>query len=180
MSDQPEKPRNAYLIKKYAELEKMEPFTKKEIGELSKRDRTFIRGIQISNKLSKRNAIKKYKDTIIKGNDFYKKLQKDTSTYIKEYYPIKDKKQKDMEIKEPVKTGKRKMRALPTEIKKYINKISSKKVKARLAKAYKKYPDASLYELRYGVNSVKAQKYRINNNRPQQYEGRVITDKKKK
>jgi hypothetical protein len=170
--------KNEYLIKKYAELEQMEKFTAKEQSEFSKRDRTFIRGIQISNKLSKRNAIKKYKDTIIKGDNYYKKLQKDTSTYIKEYYPIKDKQHKDMGIKEPAKTGKRKMRVTPTEIKKYINKISSAKVKRRIASAYKKYPDASLYELRYGVNSDKAQKYRINNNRPQQYEGRIINSKK--
>lgn len=166
--------KNEYLTKKHAELNQMQPFTKKEQSELSNRDRAFIRDIQIKFKLSKRNAITKYKDTIIKGDKAYKKLQKDTTSYIKELYPTHDKKAKDLSIKEPQKTGKKKIRLSESEFKKVLRNTSSEKVKNRLVSAHKKYPDASYYEIKYGVNSVKSQKYRIKNNRPEQYEGRVI------
>lgn len=165
------------LEKIFKQLETQSPWTKNESKDLSKRDKVFIRNLQIKDKSSKVEATEKYKNIIIKGPAHYKKLQKDVTSYVKDLYPVHDKKFKT-ETKEPKRSGKKGTKIKPTEFKKIVNKSVSQKVKIRLTNAHKKYPDASVYELRYGVNSAKSQQYRIKNGGESQYEGRIINDKK--
>lgn len=165
------------LEKIFKQLEVQSPWTKADNRDLSKRDKTFIRNLQIKDKSSKKEAVQKYKDIILKGPEQYKKLQKDVTSYVKDLYPVHDKKFKT-EIKEPKRSGKKSVKVKPQELKKVINKSASAKIKIRLASANKKYPDASVFELRHGVNSKASQQYRIKRGENAQYEGRIINDKK--
>lgn len=54
------------------------------------------------------------------------------------------------------------------------NRQYTPETKKRVESARQKYPDASNYELRHGINSKASQEYRIRNNRPKKYEGRII------
>lgn len=65
------------------------------------------------------------------------------------------------------------------KIKKHIETTKSPKVKKRLISASKRYPDASEYELRYGVNSGMSRRYRMRKGLSENYEGRVIERRKK-
>ena len=159
------------LEKIFAQLSAQSPFTKKEKSELSKRDQVFVRNLQIKDKSSKAEAIKKYKDNILKGPEEYKKLRDDTISYVKELYPVHDK--KIPQTTEPTRAGQKLKIVSKTDQQKILNK-SSKRERTKLQKGWKKYPDASQYEIHEGINSVRSQKYRIRNGRPAQYEGRVI------
>lgn len=158
------------LEKIFKDLNKRSPFTKQEKSYLSKRDQIFIRNLQIKDKSSKSEAIKKYESIILSGTDNYKKLQKDVTSYVKELYPVHDKKMPTES--EPKRTG-QKLNLLPKkEFNKRLEKISPSR-RAKFVKAHKKYPDASWYEIDQGVNSVKSQQYRIRHGRSEQYEGRI-------
>jgi hypothetical protein len=158
------------LEKIFKQLNKQSPFTKKEKSDLSKRDQTFVRNLQIKDKSSKADAIKKYKSIILSGSENYKKLQKDVTSYVKDLYPVHDK--KIPTEPEPKRTG-QKLKLLPQkEFNKRLEKISSHR-RSKFIKAHKKYPDASWYELDQGINSIKSQQYRIRHSRPEQYEGRI-------
>lgn len=159
------------LEKIFKQLEKQSPFTKSEKSELSKRDQTFIRNLQIKDKSSKAEAIAKYKLSILEGPKKYKKLQKDTTTYIKELYPVHDK--KIPSEKEPKRTGQKVIRLKAKEFNARLKKIKPSRRK-KFINAHKKYPDATWYEIDQGINSARSQRYRLKNGRPEQYEGRII------
>lgn len=157
------------LEKIFAQLQKQAPFTQKEKSELSKRDQTFIRNLQIKDRSSKHEAIAKYKDMILKGPAHYKKLQKDVTSYVKELYPVHDKKIPSTSSQ----TGAKKVKAITEkEFKQKLEKIAPSR-RQKFINAHKKYPDASWYELDQGINSIKSQKYRIKQGRPEDYEGRI-------
>jgi hypothetical protein len=158
------------LEKIFANLNRQAPFSKSEKSELSKRDRVFIRNLQIKDKSSKEEAIEKYKQSILKGPEEYKKLQKDTTSFVKELYPVHDKKI-STEV-EPKRTGQKVIRLKAAEFNKHLEKIAPNR-RAKFIAAHKKYPDATWYELDVGVNSKKSQQYRIKHSRPEQYEGRI-------
>lgn len=158
------------LEKIFVQLNKQAPFTKHEKSRFSKRDQTFIRNLQIKDKSSKAEAIKKYESIILSGTENYKKLQKDVTSYVKELYPVHDK--KIPSEPEPKRTG-QKLKLLPQkEFNKRLEKIKPSR-RSKFIKAHKKYPDASWYELDQGINSIKSQQYRIKHGRSEQYEGRI-------
>jgi hypothetical protein len=159
------------LEKIFKQLEKQAPFTKKEKSELSARDQTFIRNLQIKDKSSKAEAVAKYKSSILQGPKIYRKLQQDTTTYIKELYPVHDKKP-PTEI-EPKRTGQKVIRLKAKEFNSKLKKIKPSR-RQKFIKAHKKYPDATWYELDQGINSKKSKVYRMKHSRPEQYEGRII------
>jgi hypothetical protein len=73
--------------KAQSQLEKDEPFTKREIRTLDKRERNFIRGIQLKDKTDKKTAIKRYHDYLI-GNIKNRKLfRKRINEAIRNTYP---------------------------------------------------------------------------------------------
>jgi len=165
------------LEKIFNQLETQSPWTRTENRDLSKRDKVFVRNLQIKDKSSKKEAVVKYKDIVVKGPEHYKALQKDVTSYIKELYPVHDKKVQ-MNSSEPSHTGKKDVKIKPKEFKEIVEKTASKELKHRLIAAHKKYPDASLFEIRKGVNSQESQKYRIKNGRDAQYDGRIIASSK--
>jgi hypothetical protein len=158
------------LEKIFKQLEKQAPWTKKEDRDLSKRDKVFVRNLQIKDKSSKKDAVAKYKKAVIEGPEKYKQLRNDTTSYVKELYPVHDKK---IKIEEEKQTGKKVERVTNKEFKKALEK-TSKSVSKRLKSARAKFPDASLFELRHGVNSKASVQYRTRNGRPDQYEGRIL------
>lgn len=158
------------LEKIFKQLEEQSPFTVREQKGLTKRDRVFIRNLQIKDKSSKKDAIEKFKLSKQKGSDTYRKLQKDVTSFVKELYPVHDK--KIPVEKEPKRSGQKVIRIKPAEFKKRLEKIKPSR-REKFKKAHQKYPDASWYELDQGINSVKSQRYRIRHGRPEQYEGRI-------
>lgn len=64
-----------------AQLEKDEPFTKRETHSLDMRERNFIRGIQLKENINKKSAIKRYHDYLI-GNIKNRKLFRKRVTYV--------------------------------------------------------------------------------------------------
>jgi hypothetical protein len=85
------------------------------------------------------------------------------------------------EVKGKRYVPKRKNKAYKAQENKIIQRIKSSKspkVKTRLTKGHKKYPDASEYELRYGVNSQKSQKYREKRFGYKEYKGTIIKRQK--
>jgi hypothetical protein len=165
------------LEKIFNQLETQAPWTKTENRDLSKRDKVFVRNLQIKDKSSKKEAVAKYKKIVLEGPEHYKKLQKDVTSYVKELYPVHDKKVQ-MNNSEPSRTGKKEVRIKPKEFREIIEKTSTKELKNRLTVAHKKYPDADLHEIRHGVNSQSSQKHRIKNGRDAQYAGRIIVSSK--
>lgn len=159
------------LEKIFKQLEEQSPFTTREQKGLTKRDRVFIRNLQIKDKSSKKDAIEKFKLSKQKGPDIYRKLQKDVTSFVKELYPVHDK--KIPVDKEPKRTGQKNVRLKPAEFKKRLEKIKPSR-RMKFIKAHKKYPDAEWYELDQGINSIKSQQYRLRHGRPEQYEGRII------
>ena len=59
-----------------------------------------------------------------------------------------------------------------------IEKTQSPTNKAKYVRGSVKYPDATKYELRYGVNSKMSQNYRIKHNRSSGYDGRIVKQEK--
>lgn len=159
------------LEKIFFQLNKQSPFTKKQKAVLTKRDQVFIRNLQIKDKSSKEDAIKKFQESKQKGPDEYRKLQKDTTSFVKELYPVHDKK---IPVEtEPKRTGRKVQRMKPSTFKKHLQNINPSR-RQKFINAYKKYPDATWAELNYGVNSKKSQEFRLKNGRDAQYEGRII------
>ena len=70
--------------KQQAQLEKDEPFTKRELRTYDKRERNFIRGIQFKEKIDKKQAVKRYKDYIIGNIKNRKKFRNAVQKSIKE------------------------------------------------------------------------------------------------
>lgn len=159
------------LEKIFIQLNEQSPFTTREQKSLSKRDRVFIRNLQIKDKSSKKDAIEKFKQSKQQGPEIYKSLQKDVTSFVKELYPVHDK--KIPADKEPKRTGQKVVRIKPAEFKKRLEKIKPSR-RQKFIKAHKKYPDAEWYELDQGINSLKSQNYRVRHGRPEQYEGRIL------
>ena len=172
-----------------AKLNREQPFTKQESKGLGKRNMTFVRQLQISRKISKDDALKLYGDTNLKSKKAVKKLQNDTRKSIKERYPRHEqfKTSTTTEFKKPeVKTQKKREEKKRRTIKqwkkeersKWSNFLQSKKYVdtpkyKQLKNNHKTYPDATLYELRHGLNSNASKTYRVNHGLSKEYTGRV-------
>lgn len=173
------------LKAKHIELNEKEAFTDKELIQYDKKDRSMIRNIQILNNFDKKSAIdviKSYKGTP-KANlrrmarRYRNRLNKSSGATKPEIKGRVKSKATPHKKKQTVKTGK----ILQNNRKETVhflnnktNKAKQPKTYARIQKASKKYIDASPYELRYGINSDKSQKYREKIGLTTKYEGRVI------
>lgn len=91
----------------------------------------------------------------------------------------KEEKEKERGFQKPkVKKGKKKVSKPVKKEKRAVKKTEKQrtyvpKTKQRVEKAQQKYPDATNYELRHGVNSKASQEYRLRHDRPAKYEGRI-------
>jgi hypothetical protein len=145
----------------------------------SPREKAFIINLSIKNNQS----IKKSKSEFIKrvqGKDkLFHKLVKETEDYIKDRYPVHTGRayQGDRRIGQN-QNIQEEYRA--SEIAKKRETTKSKTNKQKYTNAAKKYPDASAYELRYGVNSKKSQEYRLRHGESKEYTGRIVVKKGKK
>lgn len=154
---------------KRKELDIMDAWTENELASYQERDRNFIRDIQIKRGISKDEAKKEFMKYLNSSDGSKKKLKlrNEIRQMLKQGSPPTHTK--------PIPIQKEHYRQPPKKKKKQPSgKSNSPKVQKRLKSASKKYPDASDYEKRHGVNSKASQKYRLNNGRSRYYEGRII------
>jgi hypothetical protein len=147
-------------------LNEKEPFTKTEKKGISIKEQNLIRGIQLRDKLTKREALEKYVEYVHQGEDDVKSLATSVRKYEKKYYP-----KQGGQIAQPVQEFKKKKskaeikKENKKQVKAYLkdkkNKVKNEKRYNRIKKASKLYPNASRGELEHGVNSVWSQNYRV-------------------
>jgi hypothetical protein len=73
--------------KQQAELDKEEPFTNRELRSFDQRERNFIRGIQIKERVNKKEAIGRYKDYLTGVIKNRKRYRNSVNKAIKNTYP---------------------------------------------------------------------------------------------
>lgn len=175
------------LKNQHLALNEKEPFTEIEQNEYNKKDRSMIRNIQILNGIKKKDAIAvlhAYKST---PKQTLKRLAKAYRERLNKYSSPQKPDNRGEIIAPKVKKGKKHEKQIGNKesliftanrksVVEYIKKSSNKKDKTyvRIEKAHKKYINASRYELRQGVNSKKAQKYREKQGLSKKYTGRII------
>jgi len=173
----------------HAHLDKEDPFTQREKKGLGKRNMAFIRNLQISRRLTKQEAIDLYAKKNLESKEALKQLAVQARKDVENRYPrhavfqvattSKFEKPVVKTAKTRKQTAKQKLNAWKKEEKEKMKEyFSSEKYKRqssyeRIKTAHKMYPDASLYELRKGVNSIQAQKYRLNHGLSGEYTGRI-------
>jgi hypothetical protein len=149
----------------YAKLDNREPFNEIERAQFDERERALIRGIQLRDKEDKQQAIQTYTNYQIEGRRATKALASSVRNYVKEKYPkvggtisheVTDfeKPKKKTEVR---RENKKDVFKFLSARKNYTN---NPKVYTRVQKGSKKYPNASVQELRHGVNSQWSQNYR--------------------
>ena len=169
------------LKNKHLELNEYNPFTPKEEQKYSAKDRSMIRNIQILNNFKKKEQAIKVLDTY-KGShkEALRALAKEYKKRLTKGYP-KTKPEMRGHIIDTKKKGaskrERGVRQKQREkVAKYLKEpVNQNKVnRNKIAKAHKKYIDASKPELEHGVNSQWSQKYRVKHGLSQKYTGRII------
>jgi len=172
-----------------AKLDRDDPFSPELKKGLGKRNMTFVRQLQISRKISKQEALDLYGSTNLKSKAAKKKLQNEMRKTLKERYPRHEqfKTTTSKEFEKPIQKTKAKREEKKrvtikqwkkSERIKWRNYLESKKYRLTpkyitLKKNHKIYPDASLYELRHGLNSKASKAYRVNHGLSKEYTGRV-------
>jgi len=157
----------------FKKLDNAEPWTAHEKKTYSVKERNLIRGLQLRDKTDKETSKQTYIDAINKSNKAVKALSSSVRGYIDSKYP------KHGQNKNPVPDFKRKDKKTEirkknkTEVKKFLdnkdNKYKDEKSYNRVSKGSKKYPNASVQELRHGVNSKWSQNYRVNHGLTRNY-----------
>lgn len=172
------------LKAKYEELERNEPWQGRE-NNILPRDKVFIRGIQVIYKVDKQKAIEIYEKHNLESKKSFTRLKKNVIKGIKDAYPkhkvftTKSGKHKPPKIKTKTQkkrqlTTKKTKKGEKEKLRKYTPKTAS-----RVVHASNKYPDASNYELRHGVNSKASQNYRERHGMKREYTGRIIINEKR-
>ena len=162
------------LKKEHQRLNEKEPFTKAEQKQFDKKDQSMIRNIQILNKINKKDAVQ-----VIKS---YKSTPKNTlrrlaRAYRKRLNKYSSPQKPDIRghLKAPkYKPTSREKQTHATNREEVRRDIASENVNARIESGHKKYPDASVQELRHGVNSKWSKAYREKQGLSPVYTGRVV------
>lgn len=170
-------------------LDKNDPFTEQEKRGLGKRNMAFIRDLQLSRGLTKDEAKNLYAQKNLESKEALKALANEARKAVEYRYQKADvfkipatstfdttilltteqrEKQNEEKLKEWLKEEKKKL-AFFFASEKYKRTVTYSKVKS----GHKKYPDATLFELRKGVHSKAAQKFRQNHGLKAEYLGRV-------
>jgi len=150
----------------FKKLDREEPFNNIEKAQFSVKEQNLIRGIQLRDKEDKNQAIQTYTNYQIKGKRASKSLASSIRKHIKNKYPkiggtidhdVKD-------FKKPI-TKREVRKDNKKQVRKFIlntdNKFRNKTTYIRVKHASEKYPNASLGELRHGVNSKWSENYRM-------------------
>ena len=181
--------RRIALQRKHEQLDTLEPFTKQEQRALGNTNMAFIRNIQISRKVSKSEAKKIYGEMNLKTEKQRKRAYKEERKRVNEYYSqkkpfkidklgnvstAKTKKEKEKEKKQLMKLR----TFVKTEKKKLSDFLHSEKFKRSpryesIRKQHAIYRDATLFELRHGVNSTASIRYRLKHGLEGEYSGRI-------
>jgi hypothetical protein len=156
-------------------LNKQDKFSAREERGLEKRDKSFIRDIQIIYKVDKDSAIKIYSGAVLQSKQALKKLGKEVRKGLKKFDrrgtsgggKVKENITRTRLKESPKITqgkNKGKQKGLTKEVRAYLENPKNQKEKtyARIKKASEKYPYATKYELAHGYNSVASKKYRKN------------------
>lgn len=149
----------------FRKLDRLEPWSNSERKGLSTKEQNLIRGIQLRDKTDKKTAKETYVNYLNKGSRQVKSLSTSVRKYLKSKYPRQGKMQpsvEDLELpKSKTKIRKENKKQVKTFISNKKNKFRNETTYTRVQKASQKYPNASLGELRHGVNSQWSQDYRV-------------------
>jgi hypothetical protein len=150
----------------FKKLNRNEPFSSSEYKKYNKQERALIRGIQLRNNSDKQTSINFFNEYKIKGKEKTKQLASTIRQDLEARYP-KEGGQVFHEVSEfntPKKRAKlyHQKRKVNNYLNNSENKSKNEKTYNRVLRAYLKYPNASLGELRHGVNSNWSQEYRVN------------------
>jgi pyruvate/2-oxoacid:ferredoxin oxidoreductase alpha subunit len=170
-------------------LDKIDPFTEQEKRGLGKRNMAFIRDLQISRQLTKDEAKDLYAQKNLESKEALKALANEARKAVEYRY------QKADVFKVPVTSKFDTTIILTTEQREKMNEekllkwkkeekkkltlfFASEKFKrtvtySKVKSGHKKYPDATLFELRKGVNSKASQKFRENHGLTKEYSGKI-------
>lgn len=145
-------------------LNRKEPFSFDESVRYDDKEKALIRSIQLRDKVNKDKAVDKYESYKIRGEKQIKVISSSVRSYIDSQYPKNgeiDRKVSDFEQKPKSKIVKENKKQVKSFLSDKSNKSKNETTYTRIEKASKKYPNASLYELRHGVNSKASQEYRL-------------------
>lgn len=150
----------------YKKLDRQEPFTNIEQAQFSVKEQNLIRGIQLRNKESKNDAIQTYTNYQRKGKKEIKSLASSLRKYNKSHYPKHGGKvEHDVSEFETTKPKTKVRKENKKEVSLFIsnkkNQFKNETTYKRIKSGSKKYPNASLQELRHGVNSKWSQDWRV-------------------
>ena len=181
--------RSKALREKYEQLDFDQPFTQREKKGLGKSNMAFIRGIQVSRRISKDEAIALYATSNIKGKKSLKKLMTETKGTLTAYYTQKHKFKEvsDTDFEPPIKNAQKKRLAEDEKIFKawlrkekrnlrfYLASVKNRNSPSygKIKRGHSTYPDATRYELHRGVNSKASKLYRLKHGLSAEYSGKV-------
>lgn len=135
----------------FKQFDKDEPFTKSELRRYDKQKRQFIRNIQLSQNLNKKDAIAYFKNYLKKSQKTRKEIRENIIKTVKTYYPRKGKKRKEMQGKPIKKKKQRKQKRFSAKYATFTEWAKTQKdskYTQKIIKRWKKYPNATLDELR--------------------------------
>ena len=157
----------------YKKLERDNPFTENEKVKFNDKERALIRGIQLRDKTSKKDAMQTYHNYQIEGKRKVKSLNSSVRNYLKTKYPKHGGITHEVSEMEPRPKRHETRLNHKKEVFKFItnkdNKIKNESTYKRVQRAYIKYPNASLGELRHGINSKWSENYRVKNGLSRNY-----------
>lgn len=157
----------------FKKLNRDNPFTNKERVNYSVKERNLIRGLQLKNKISKDESITLFDDYKKKSQSIYKKNISKIRKYIETQYGenggILDKEIEDFNFTKRQKRIRDNKKITTKFLNNKNNQAKNPKTYDRVKKAIIKYPNASLGELRHGVNSQWSQKWRLKNGLSRNY-----------
>jgi hypothetical protein len=157
----------ASLSTAIAKLERDEPFTSTEEIDYDVKEQNLIRLIQLRNKTDKINAINSFDNYKSEGRRAVKRLSSSLRKYTNTYYPKHGKVSHEVEeFETPIKMKRTQIiKENKIKTRKFLlnknNKFKNEITYNRVSSASKKYPNASVQELRHGVNSKWSQNYRV-------------------
>jgi hypothetical protein len=170
----PYRSHQASLQTVYKKLDRDEPFTSNEESAYSKKELAIIRGIQLKDKLSKDDAKEKYITYLNKSKKAVKSLSTGVRKYLKAQYPktgggIEHNVDEFERIPQKSKIRNNNKKEVENFISNEKNKQNNPKTYNRVKSGHEKYKNASVGELRHGVNSQWSQDWRLSHGLQRNY-----------
>jgi len=150
-------------------LNNLEPFSPQEDRQLDNRSKTFIRDIQIVNRVNKNEALKIFANNKNKSSNALKHLGKTIRTKLKKYLSQSPTKGGTTNFNNKKFTTPKKQQGTKHHkgstnagVKKYLTDPTHQKDKTypRVLRQSYLHPKADLYEAQHGINSKASREYR--------------------